>query len=310
MKIKTRILVGLITMLMPLTLLSACKSEVESSSDSKASSKTSSMTSQTSTTTETSKDTEKNATLVTDMSLGNGSTKKHQFSYSGTLTVEIMAQGLSELTGLNFAIKESKSDNGSISVDWSTESTFIAGLGETVQKDEFFMFESESLTWFMLNSMYQTILENNGGNVDVYYSMDGWKPIMNDVFDSNGYPVDIPFTGNSGGRGDIIDDDSANFTYAEEFTISGDSGEAITPAEAAQITFNSMRDNGSIPQYSDEVQYTMTLVDLMNINGDECYIYKLDGEGTDSGAGYAYNYQNGEIYMQGHGGEWVEPALG
>lgn len=307
MKTKTRILVGLIAMLMPLTLLSACKNESESSSDKS----TTSTTSQASTTSETSKETEKNATLVTDMSFGSGNISKHQFSYSGTLTVEIMAQGLSELTGLNFAIKESNSANGSISVDWSTESTFIAGLGDIEQKEEFFMFESVSLTWFMLNSMYQTILENNGGNVDVFYSMDGGKPIMNEAFEPDGLPVDIAFTGSSEGRGDIIDDDlNSNFTYVEEFTINGDFGESISPAEAAKLTFDTMKDNGSVAQYSDETQYTMTLVDLKDIKGDECYIYRLDAEGTNSGAAFAYDYQNGKIYMQGQGGEWVQPAFG
>lgn len=73
-----------------------------------------------------------------------------------------------------------------------------------------------------------------------------------------------------------------------------------------------MRDHGNIPEYSDETQYTMTLVDLVDIEGEECYLYRLDPDeptGT-IGAAYAYAYQSGNIYMQGQGGQWVQPVEG
>lgn len=315
MQTKIKILAGLAAMVMSMTLLSACQDKTASAPDE---STTMVQTQPPSTTTdnETRKEPEQHATLVADMSFGSDNAdliSKYEYGYNGTLTVEMMAQGLSELTGLNFAIKESATSANSVSIDWALDATFIAGLGEIPQKDEFHMYDGESLTWFMLNSMYRTILENNGGDLEVYYSMDGWKPLMNEVFAPDGFPVDMPYTGSHGGRGDTIDDDSgSNLGYAEEYTIQGDLGDYLNASEAAKLTFDTMRDHGNIPEYSDETQYTMTLVDLVDIEGEECYLYRLDPDeptGT-IGAAYAYAYQSGNIYMQGQGGQWVQPVEG
>lgn len=100
-----------------------------------------------------------------------------------------------------------------------------------------------------------------------------------------------------------------NLEYAEEYIIQGDPGEYLNVVEAAKQTFDTMRDIGSIPEYSDDTQYTMTLVDLRDIEGEECYVYRLDvDEPTGTiGAAYAYAYQSGNIYMEGYGGQFVGP---
>jgi hypothetical protein len=43
----------------------------------------------------------------------------------------------------------------------------------------------------------------------------------------------------------------------------------MNAAEAAKLTFNDAKDTGYIPDYSDSVEYTMTLVDIADIDGDE-----------------------------------------
>jgi hypothetical protein len=95
-----------------------------------------------------------------------------------------------------------------------------------------------------------------------------------------------------------------NLAYAEEYASQSDSGEYMNAAEAAKLTFDDVRDTGHIPGYSDSVEYTMTLVDIADIDGDECYVYRCDGE-DGFAAGFAYAYQIGDIYMQGQGGQWV-----
>ena len=100
-----------------------------------------------------------------------------------------------------------------------------------------------------------------------------------------------------------------NLNYNEEFEIEADPGEYLSAAEGAKLTFDAMKENGNIPEYSDAVAYEMILVDLTDVEGEECYVYRLDSdEQTDTiGAGYAYAYQSGNMYMQGQGGLWVIP---
>ena len=94
-----------------------------------------------------------------------------------------------------------------------------------------------------------------------------------------------------------------NLTYAEEYKLQGDFGEYKSAAAAAKLTFDAAKLGGYIPGYNGSLSYTMTLTDLADINGEECYVYRCDG--GDYAAGFAYAYQSGGLYMQGYGGQWV-----
>ena len=117
-------------------------------------------------------------------------------------------------------------------------------------------------------------------------------------------------------RGDDFEDDlppwngfdfGRNLEYREEHTLQGDPGEYLSTFEAAKVTFDTAKENGNIPDYSDSTEYSMVLVDLEDIEGEECYLYRLDVDEPSGtvGAAYAYAYQSGNIYMQGHGGRFV-----
>lgn len=95
-----------------------------------------------------------------------------------------------------------------------------------------------------------------------------------------------------------------NLTYNEEYKMQADPGDYMNCAEAAKLVFDEVKANGNIPGYSDNTEYKMTLIDLMNISGEQCHVYRCDG--GDFSAAFAYAYQSGSIYMQGHGGEWVK----
>jgi predicted small lipoprotein YifL len=139
-----------------------------------------------------------------------------------------------------------------------------------------------------------------------------------DIIDSDP-DVSEYYESNDAGRGDVIGsnyydlpywngfDFGPNLNYGEEYEIQGDPGEYLNAAEGAKLTFNTMKANDSIPAYSDNLQYTMTLIDLSDINGEECYVYRLDVDESSGtiGAAYAYAYQSVNIYMQGQGGQWV-----
>lgn len=98
-----------------------------------------------------------------------------------------------------------------------------------------------------------------------------------------------------------------NLTYEEKYEHMGDSGEYLNAAESAKLTFDIVRDNGNIPEYSDDTEYKMIFVDIKDIESEECYVYVLDIDeptGT-KGAAYAFAYQSGNIYMEGYGSQWV-----
>lgn len=156
------------------------------------------------------------ATLVADMSMGeaageaNGLISRHQHGYEGLITVEVLAEGLSELTGLDFAIKEAVTGKDGVSVDWSPEASFLGGLGNTEQKEEFYVYDTDSLAWFMMDSLRGSIIENFGGqNLEVFYSMDGFKPlVVPGLSYPSEFPLNSPYMGSpfyfahADGRGD------------------------------------------------------------------------------------------------------------
>lgn len=100
-----------------------------------------------------------------------------------------------------------------------------------------------------------------------------------------------------------------NLTYSEEYELASDAGDYLNAFVAAKVVFEMARDNGNVPEYSDDTEYTMVLVGLEAIEGtdQECYLYRLDvAEPTGTiGAAYAYGYQSGNIYMQGFGEQFV-----
>jgi len=67
----------------------------------------------------------------------------------------------------------------------------------------------------MMDSLYRTILENfNGEELEVYYSMDGGKPIALEISYPSVFPVETPYMGSpfysahSDGLGDDFPDEA------------------------------------------------------------------------------------------------------
>jgi hypothetical protein len=80
---------------------------------------------------------------------------------------------LSEWSGLDFALSAVRFLGDGITVDWSKESTLLAGLGDRVQNEEFLFFDTVSLNWFMMDSLASTLRFNFPEIEDVFYSSDG-----------------------------------------------------------------------------------------------------------------------------------------
>lgn len=122
--------------------------------------------------------------------------KEYPIEYTGAKkTAEELADALTELTGLDFFITASKTADGWI-VDWSADSTLVAGLDDREQKEEFFFFDCDSLNWFMMDSLWRTLTENLDAE-NIYYTMDGGRKLFLEKMSSsiNTFPADIPYMG-------------------------------------------------------------------------------------------------------------------
>ncbi len=121
--------------------------------------------------------------------------KEYTIEYTGApKNAEELAKELSELTGLDFFITADKTDDGWI-VDWSADSTLIAGLNGREQKEDFFFFEHDSLSWFMMDSLCRTLTENLEAE-NIYYTMDGGKKlVLKEISLVKEFPSDIPYMG-------------------------------------------------------------------------------------------------------------------
>ena len=151
--------------------------------------------------------------LYTNMTAGSESPdiKQHELIYTGELNAEKLAQGLTELTGLNFNITSTIKE-GSIIIDWEEDSTLIANLGDKEQKEEFFLFDADSMRWFMMDSLWFTLTKNLNVE-DIFYTMDGGKSLKFEaLYAVNEFPTDIPYMGAAfyfahiDGKGDDMDD--------------------------------------------------------------------------------------------------------
>lgn len=121
--------------------------------------------------------------------------KEYPVEFTGNQkTAEGLSDELSKLTGLDFNITADKTDDGWV-VDWAADSTLIAGLDDREQKEEFFFFDHDTLSWFMMDSLWRTLTENLGAE-NIYYTMDGGKELfLQEVFPVHEFPSDIPYMG-------------------------------------------------------------------------------------------------------------------
>ncbi len=160
---------------------------------------------------------EHQAVLYADFSYGEPdpqpeAIQQFELGFSGELTAELLVEGLSALTGLDFFVTIEPMEGGLL-VDWAADSTLIANLDDREQSEHFFFYDSDAMRWFMLDSLWRTLRENIGA--DVYYRMNGGEDlVLPDMEPVSAIPADIPYMGsafyfNNDGRGDYFGDEMA-----------------------------------------------------------------------------------------------------
>jgi len=140
------------------------------------------------------------ASVIADMSRGtnNEDLIKWQTYYSyQEITAENLIDTLSSWTGLDFKVTVSYNDDNNMIIDWAADSTLVTGLDDREQKEEFRMYDNDSMRWFMMDSMWQTMTRFNGG-ADIYYTMDGGKELQFDELDlGTTFDINIPYMGSA-----------------------------------------------------------------------------------------------------------------
>lgn len=226
------------------------------------------------------------ATLYTNAD-GTSNFDVVEFEYTGEFSIDVLANGLSQVTGLDFFLSYSVEPEG-IYIDWENSSTLIANLDEREQKEQYYFFDADSLRWFMMDSLWKTLTENFG-DVDVYYTMNGGNSLVfNDLSPVNKFPSDIPYMG-----------------YEFYTANSNDRGsEAISSEDAFTIVRNVLDARG-------QVAPVIVQTDDEDINGEHAYTFSA-GENSVDGVKYTAMYyyavtDSGKVYYLDflEGADWI-----
>jgi len=177
--------------------------------------------------------------LVMDIGWGDG---PEEYPFAGEATVESMAAGLGEMTGLVYDVT-AQGEDGFITVDWAADSNLFDG-DTASPKEELGLTDYDGMVWLMLDSLALTIAKNFNLQ-ELTYTMDGGKTlvleklsppvIFNGPYMLKDYYLD--------GRGDIIDEepvDPADVAWAGEY---GSEVGMLTITDYDEKSFNFKFDN-------------------------------------------------------------------
>ncbi len=185
--------ITLLSILLSLAImLSACGSESSEATETTPQETT------TASTTETEEKEEEIAILQANFSDGNADPsgeqiKEYDLPYTGDLTVEKLTEGLSELTGLDFFLEDVMISGNTVYIDWASNSTLVAGIDDREFLEDFHFYDHISMRWFMMDSLYHTII-NNLDYSEVYYSTEGGYDIY---FEDFSIPANIAYQGSA-----------------------------------------------------------------------------------------------------------------
>ncbi len=139
-------------------------------------------------------------TLCGDMSVGSSDGEAwglihYSLRSDEEATPENLAAQLTDWTGYDFHVNSITKDGGKLTVDWSVNSTLLAGLDDREMKEPFIFYDQASLNWFLMDSLWKTLLNNTDAE-EVYYTMDGGKELtLEELYPIHVFPTDIPYMG-------------------------------------------------------------------------------------------------------------------
>ena len=131
----------------------------------------------------------------------DGDFQEYPWEYQGQPTPEALIAAISDLTGWNLTLAdEVTAGKGGMTVCFSKESALFVGPPDP-QKEEFFMFDAESLDRTILDSIQRTLQYNfvdpelgDPDSLDIYYCMEGNAPLTLPGINVT-LPMDQPYKG-------------------------------------------------------------------------------------------------------------------
>lgn len=136
------------------------------------------------------------ATLYIGMD--NESYQEYPLSYEGELTPEVLIQGIADLTGWDLTLAdEVTTGKGGMTVCFAQDSGLFVGPPDP-QKEEFHMFDAETYSRTLLDSIKKTLQMNftgEGGDpdaLDIYYCSEGDQPLELSNLERS-WPLDQPY---------------------------------------------------------------------------------------------------------------------
>ncbi|MDO5521955.1 MAG: hypothetical protein Q4G58_15780 [bacterium] len=251
----------------------------------------------------------KSATLYVDFSYGSENPTPQQkqtynMDYSGELTPQMLCDGLSKLTGLDFTAKVTKEKKG-IWVEWEEKSSLITGLDDRTLKKEFTFSDEDSMRWFMMDSLWQTLIENFG--LDIYYTQtNGETLVLKGLKPVHTFEKDTAYKGSTYYFTNVKKAEATN--PAKTSVPELEKTEVPTPKETEAV--KSKESSGFTQQQafdyladlvSPELKKGMALMQDYedNINGEHCWTFIL-GENTPDhfvGEKHFAVSENGKVYL-------------
>lgn len=114
--------------------------------------------------------------------------------------VEEMAMGLTQLTGLPFTLDAvTSTNNRTMLISWAADSVLFAGP-PAEPNEAFLFFDYDSMVWFVLDSLHQTILRNipAAAEMDVYYTMNGGEElVLENLSPPRNFGLETPYMGSA-----------------------------------------------------------------------------------------------------------------
>jgi hypothetical protein len=238
---------------------------------------------------------------------------------SQSLMAFTLADGLSEWTGLDFTLNDvTFPDDESIIIDWSKDATLIAGIDDREFKEGFHFYDAVSLNWFMMDSL-ATTLKRSMEVATVYYQSEGQPLAFPNPEDMAAQglpelPIGQPYEGSvffvshAGGKGEegsdpgdgMLGEPIAEGVFTNSLLESGSEG-SMTPFEAASELFNRVLKEKLVQgtDYSEDQPMFITCVDVIDIEGNECYLLSVSGAFNTKAWEYAvgYNSENQNVYL-------------
>ena len=155
---------------------------------------------------------------VFNPSEGSEGRREYLYYYDGELTVQVIADGLSELTGLPYGEVAVTPAGEDLYVDLPADCA-VFGRAETQEREEFPFRDYDSMAWFMLDSLSETMRTNipGLGVHEIFFTMEGGRAlVLENLSPPMDFTLETPYMGSgfyqnhAGNRGDddVIPDPS------------------------------------------------------------------------------------------------------